>query len=176
MNKDLIKEELRDILNISMDNIECTNAELDCIVTNLIDQNVVPLPALPGDTLYEICKVCETNDGRKEEYKPNIEFTEPCKYFEPASWYDDADRCKAVEDYFERSYCDLNLKILCDECKNRFAIQKTRFGWGDMCRVVGTAMYNKNTEPYYRKYLTEEDAQKALEEMLTDTSQPSNEE
>lgn len=123
---------------------------------------------MPGDTLYEICKVCGTNDGRKEEYKPNIEFDTPCKNFEPASWYDDADECKAVEDYFEKSYCDLNLKVLCDECKNRFCIQKTKFDWCDMDRVVGTAMYKETTKPYFRKYLTEEAAKKALEEIINE--------
>lgn len=161
-----IEQELRDILNVSMDNIECTNAQLDYVVENLVSQNVVPLPAKPGDTLYEICKVCDTNDGRKEEYKPNIEYTEPCKYFEPSSWYDDSDDCKAVDDYFERSHCNLNLKIFCEECKNRFAIQKTRFDWGDMTRVVGTAMYDDKTQPYFRKYLTEQAAEVALKKML----------
>ena len=123
------------------------------------------LPAMPGDTLYEIRKVCDTNDGRKEEYKPNVEFDTPCKHFECASWYDDADECKAVDDIDERCYPDLNLNILCDECKNRFAIQKTKFEWGDIDRVVDTAMYDETTEPYFRKYLTEERAKKALEEL-----------
>lgn len=138
----------------------------ETIVNELILNKVIKLPAMPGDTLYEICKVCDTNDGRKEEYKPNIEFNTPCKYFEPASWYDDADECKAVEDIDERDYPELNLNILCEECKNRFCIQKTKFQWSDMDRVVGTAMYDNTTEPYFRKYLTEEDAKKALEEML----------
>ena len=167
MDKYFIRAELRDILNVSMDNIECTNAQLDYVVENLVSQNVILLPALPGDTLYEIRKVCSTNDGRKEEYKPNIEFTEPCKYFEPASWYDDADECRAVEDIDERDYPELNLNILCEECKNRFCIQKTRFDWGDIDRVVGTAMY-KDTEPYYRKYLTEESAMVALNKLLVE--------
>jgi hypothetical protein len=137
----------------------------ETIVDELIINKVVILPAMPGDTLYEIRKVCDTNDGRKEEYKPNIEFDTPCKHFEPVSWYDEADCCNAVDKYDEGSYCDLNLNILCEECKNRFTIQKTKFEWSDMDRVVGTAMYNKDTEPYYRKYLTEEDAKKALEEI-----------
>lgn len=128
-------------------------------------KQLIELPAMPGDTLYEIRKVCDTNDGRKEEYKPNVEFDTPCKHFECASWYDDADECKAVDDIDERCYPDLNLNILCDECKNRFAIQKTKFEWSDIDRVVGTAMYDETTEPYYRKYLTEEDAKKALEEI-----------
>lgn len=138
----------------------------ETIVDELIKSKVIMLPAMPGDTLYEIRKICDTNDGRIEEYKPDIEYDTPCKYFEPASWYDDSDDCNAVEDYFERSYCDLNLKVFCEECKSRFCIQKTKFQWSDMDRVVGTAMYNEDTELYYRKYLTEEAAKEALEEMI----------
>ena len=138
----------------------------ETIVNELLVNNVIKLPAMPGDTLYEIRKVCDTNDGRKEEYKPNIEFGTPCQNFDPASWYDESDCCNAVDKYDEGSYCELNLNILCEECKNRFAIQKTKFKWGDMDRVVGTAMYKETTNPYYRKYLTEEDAKEALEEMI----------
>jgi hypothetical protein len=129
-------------------------------------KQLIELPAMPGDTLYEIRKVCDTNDGRLEEWKSNPEFSEDCKYYEAADWHDDCERCKAIEDWDERSYCSLNLNILCDECKKRFCIQKTKFDWGDIDRVVGTAMFNEKTEPYYRKYLTEEDAKEALEEIL----------
>lgn len=138
-------------------------------------KQLIELPAMPGDTLYEIRKVCDTNDGRKEEYKPNIEYNEPCKYFEPASWYNEPDECKirydsGKYDMDDIDYPDLNLNIVCNECKNRFCIQKTKFEWGDIDKVVGTAMYNEDTEPWYRKYLTEEDAKKALEEILKENN------
>jgi hypothetical protein len=138
----------------------------ETIVDELIKSKVIILPAMPGDILYEIRKVCDTNDGYKEEWKPDPEFSEDCKYFEPASWYDDADECKAVDDIDERDYPCLNLNILCEECKSRFCIQKTKFQWSDMDRVVGTAMYNEDTELYYRKYLTEEAAKETLEEIV----------
>lgn len=147
----------------------------ETIVDELIKSKVIILPAMPGDTLYEIRKVCDTNSGRKEEYKPNIEYNEPCKYFEPASWYDEPDECKirydsGQYDIDDIDYPDLNLNIVCNECKNRFCIQKTKFEWGDIDRVVGTAMYREDTEPWYRKYLTEEDAKAALEEILNEQS------
>lgn len=163
-----IKAELHELLSMALGDVEITDAEIDIVVNYIFDNNVLPLPAMPGDILYEIRKVCDTNDGRREEYKPNIEYDTPCKYYEPASWYDDSDSCRAVEDYFEGSYCDLNLKVFCDECKNRFAIQKTTFQWSDMDRVVGTAMYKEDTELFHRKYLTEEDAKEALEEILNE--------
>lgn len=142
------------------------NADMLWLANYLVENNIRPIPALPGDTLFEIRKVCSTNAGRKEEYKPITEYETPCKYFEPASWYDDCDECNAIDDIDERSYCELNLNILCDECKGRFTIQKTKFEWSDMTRVVGTPMFDEATETRYRKYLTEDAAKKALEVML----------
>ncbi len=122
-------------------------------------------PCKVGDTVYKIRKFCETNVGYKEEYKPDKEFEENCPYLDPQSWYDDSDRCKAVTNYEEANYCTINLKILCDTCKSRLAIQKDKFTWSMMCNVFNTPMFNTNTDLYDTYFLTKEEAEKKLKEV-----------
>ena len=163
----LLKDELTNIISDANKIVAWHKYDpKETIVNELLINKVIKLPAMPGDTLYKIRKVCSTNSGYKEEYKPNIEFDTPCKNFEPAYWYDYADECKAVDDVDERDYPELNLNVFCAECKKRFCIQKTKFEWSDIDKVVGTAMFNTSTGLYDRRYLTEEDAQAALEGIL----------
>ena len=129
-------------------------------------KQLIELPAMPGDTLYQIRKVCDTNDGRKEEYKPNIEFDTPCKYYEEASWRDEPDMCRIFHEDYDSDYPEFNFNIMCEECKKRFAVSKVPFQWSDMTSVVGTAMFDESTDPYDRRYLTENEAINALEEIL----------
>ena len=124
--------------------------------------NFVELPCKVGDTVYKIVKFCEKNTGRKEFYRPSIEFEEDCPYLDPQSWVDDCDRCKAVEDYDEGCYCTLNLKIFCDTCKSRLAIQKEKFAYGMMTQVFNTCMFDKNTSDEDILYLTKEEAEQKL--------------
>ena len=124
--------------------------------------NFVELPCKVGDTVYKIVKFCEKNTGLIEFYRPSIEFEEDCPYLEPQSWYDDCDRCTAVEDYDESCYCTLNLKIFCDTCKSRLAIQKEKFTYGMMTRVFNTCMFDKNTSDEDILYLTREEAEQKL--------------
>ena len=164
----LMKEELTDIVS-EANRIAAWHKynPKETIVDELIKSKVIISPAMPGDRLYKIRKVCNTNDGYKEEFKPNIEYYTACKHLDPQSWYDDCDQCKAT-DWEEGQYPDLNLKIFCEECKNRFCIQRTEFQWSDMTKVVNTAMFDESTDLYDRRYLTENEAINALEEILNE--------
>lgn len=129
---------------------------------HLLRNGVIVPPCKVGDTVYKIRKFCEKNTGFKEFYRPTKEFEEDCPYLEPQAWYDDCDICKAVKDYDEASYCTLDLKILCDTCKSRLAIQKDKFQWSMMNRVFNTPMFNTNTDLEDTYFLTKEEAEKAL--------------
>lgn len=131
------------------------------IVDCLLASGVIVPPCKVGDTVYKIVKFCEKNTGLKEFYRPSVDFEENCPYLEPQSWYDDCDRCTAVEDYDEGCYCTLDLKIHCDTCKSRLAIQKEKFTYGMMTRVFNTPMFNKNTADEDILYLTREEAEEA---------------
>jgi hypothetical protein len=131
---------------------------------HLIANGVILPPCKVGETIYKIVKFCESNTGYKNFYKPSVEFEENCPYLNPQSWYDDCDRCEAVEDYDEGCYCGLNLKIFCDKCKERLAIQKDKFTFAKMKQVYGTPMFDETTLPEDRYYLTMEEAEKCLKE------------
>ena len=132
------------------------------IADYLRENGVIVPPCKVGDTVYKIVKFCEENTGLKEFYRPSVEFEENCPCLEPQSWYDDCDRCTAVEDYDEGYYCTLNLKIHCNACKSRLAIQKEKFTYGMMTRVFNTPMFNKNTSDEDILYLTREEAECTL--------------
>lgn len=127
----------------------------------LIANGVIVPPCKEGDVIYRIVKFCEANTGYKEFFRPSIEFENDCPYLDPASWCDDSNTCTAITDYREADYCDINLKILCDACKNRIAIQKDRFTFSKMHQVFNTPMYDKNTDLYYTYFLTLDDVKEA---------------
>lgn len=136
---------------------------------HLLVNGVIVPPCREGDTIYKIVKFCEENTGYKEFYRPTKEFEEDCPYLERASWYDDADECKAIEDYHERQYCTLNLKIFCDKCKERFAIQKDKFAYSMMHQVYNSPMFDSNTTLEYTYFRTKEEAEKALKEKINES-------
>ena len=132
------------------------------IADKIIDDGWIKLPCKEGDTVYKIRKFCGANTGYKEFYRPSKEFEENCQYLEPQSWYDDCDRCKAVKDYDEGCYCDLNVKIFCDTCKDRIAIQKDKFILSMSHSVFNTPMFDENTKLEDTYFLTKEEAEQAL--------------
>ena len=157
-----MREELIELLNgKSIDTSSDTEYVADCIIA----EGWIKPPCKEGDTIYRIVKFCEKNTGYKEFYRPTTEFEEDCPYLEPASWYDDSDNCTAVDKFNEGYYCTLNLKVLCEECKGRFAIQRDTFTYSKMNQIYGTSMFNEFTSPEHTYYLTLEDAEKALEEI-----------
>lgn len=139
---------------------------------NLWAKQQLILPCKKGETVYRIVKFCEENEGYKEFYKPHIEFAKNCKYYEPAAWYDDSERCNAKINDEEKEpwYCALNLDILCEECKSRLAIQKDIFTLSMINDVFNTPMFNKNTSQEDIRYLSFEDAQEALNKIIAGDS------
>lgn len=125
---------------------------------------LVILPCKEGDTIYKIVKFCEANTGYKEFYRPSIEFESDCEYYEQQYWADDCERCNAKieDDDKEPWYCSLNLDILCEKCKERFAIQKDKFTFSKMRQVFNTPMFNENTSLEDIYYLSLEEAENAL--------------
>ena len=136
------------------------------IAEYLVSSGAVLQPCAEGDTVYKIVKYCEKNTGRKEFYRPSIEFDKNCPYLRPQEFYDDYDRCKAVDDYDEGCYCGLNLKIFCNTCKERMAIVKEKFTYPMMRRVYNTPMFDKNTSLDDTLFLSYEDAAKCLKEHI----------
>lgn len=132
------------------------------IADKILADGWIKLPCKEGDTVYKIRKFCGKNTGYKEFYRPSKEFEKNCHYLEPQSWYDDCDKCKAVEDYDEGCYCDLNVKIFCDTCKDRIAIQKDKFTLSMLHSVFNTPMFNENTKLEDTYFLTKEEAEQAL--------------
>lgn len=129
---------------------------------------LVVLPCKEGDTVYKIVKFCGENTGYYEFYKPSVEFESDCEYFEPACYMDDSERCNAKieDDDKEPWYCSLNLDVLCEKCKSRFAIQKDKFTLSMVRQVFNTPMFKENIflEDVY--YLSFEEAEEALSELL----------
>lgn len=135
------------------------------IADYLLNNHITVLPCREGDTIYKIVKFCEENIGYAEEYKPSKEFNEDCPYFQGASWYDDADECEAVKDYLDRQYCNFNLKIFCDKCKERLVVQKDKFTLSKVHKIYNAPMFNENTELKDTYFRTKEEAEKALEKL-----------
>lgn len=125
---------------------------------------LIVLPCKEGDVVYKIVKFCEQNTGYKEFYRPSVEFENDCEYLEPQYWANDCERCNAQidDDDKEPWYCSLNLDILCEKCKERFAIQKDRFTFSKIRQVFNTPMFNKNTSLEDIYYLSLEEAEDAL--------------
>lgn len=136
---------------------------------NLEEQErIVTLPCKEGDTIYKIRKFCEENTGRYEFYRPSVKFESDCEYFEPACYYDDSERCNAEieDDDKEPWYCSLNLDVLCEKCKSRFAIQKDKFTLSMVRQIFGTPMFNENTSIEDVYYLSFEEAKEALSRII----------
>lgn len=137
---------------------------------NLEEQEkLIILPCKEGDTIYKIVKYCESNTGRLEFYRPSIEFEDDCEYYEPACYMDDCERCNAQieDDDKEPWYCSFNLDILCEKCKERFAIQKDKFTLSMVRQVFNTPMFKENTSFEDVYYLSFEDAEEALKRLKT---------
>ena len=162
-----MRDRLIELIKKGIDKHESTienyvHPEWEFVADYLLENGVIVPPCKVGDTVYKIVKFCETNTGYKEFYRPTKEFEEDCPYLEPQSWSDDCDRCKAVDDYDEGCFCTLNLKIYCDTCKSRLAIQKEKFTYGMMTRVFNTPMFDENTSDEDILYLTREEAEAKL--------------
>lgn len=141
-------------------------SSVEDVAKYLVNNNVIVLPCAKGSVVYKIRKFCEWNTGYAEEYKPSIEFEKNCPYFEPQEYMEDVESCKAAEDRDQGDYCSLYLNIICDKCKERFAIQKDRFDYSMLNRVYNTVMFDENTSLEDRVYLSMEDAEKVLKELL----------
>lgn len=128
------------------------------------------LPCKEGDTIYRIVKFCGENIGYKEFYRPTIEFEDDCEYFEPACYAEDCEWCNAeiIDDDKERWYCSHNLDILCEKCKERFAIQKDIFTFSKVRQIYNTPMYNENISLEDTYYLSFEEAENALKKIKGD--------
>lgn len=131
-------------------------------------ERLIILPCKEGDTVYKIRKFCEENTGCYEFYRPSVEFEKNCEYFEPACYYDDYERCNAEieDDDKEPWYCSLNLDVLCEKCKSRFAIQKDKFTLSMVRQIFGTPMFNENTSIEDVYYLSFEEAEEALSRII----------
>lgn len=125
---------------------------------------LIVLPCKEGDTVYKIKKFCGENTGCYKFYRPSIEFENDCEYFLPQCYYDDCDRCTAEieDDDKEPWYCSLNLDILCEKCKERFAIQKDKFTISMVKQVFNTPMFKESTSLEDVYYLSFEEAEEAL--------------
>ena len=125
---------------------------------------LIILPCKEGDTVYKIRKFCEENTGCYEFYRPSVEFESDCEYFEPACYYDDCERCNAdiEDDDKEPWYCSLHLDVLCEKCKERFAIQKDKFTLSMVRQVFNTPMFKESTSLEDTYYLSFEEAEEAL--------------
>ena len=125
------------------------------------------LPCKEGDTIYKIVKFCGENTGYYEFYRPSVEFENNCEYFEPACYMDDSERCNAKieDDDKEPWYCSLNLDVLCEKCKSRFAIQKDKFTLSMVRQVFNTPMFKENTSLEDVYYLSFEEAEEALKKI-----------
>ena len=165
MNNNLLQE-LKNILNSYYKDVNLSS--VDDIAKYLANSNVVVLPCVEGSTVYKIRKFCGWNTGCAEEYKPSVEFDKDCIYFVPQEYMDDVESCSAAEDRDQGDYCSLYLNVICDKCKERFAIQKDKFDYSMLNSVYNTAMFDENTPLEDRIYLSTEDAEKALKELLGD--------
>ena len=158
-----IRNKLIELIDEKGSDFEYYGAE--CIADHLIANNVIVLPCKPGDTVWRIRKFCEENTGMRECFRPSIEFAQNCpNYVE--GYYESEEYCDACDDHLDSSYCSLDLKILCNTCKERFAMQPEFFDFAMTTRVFGTPMFNENTELEDTLFLTKEAAQKALEDYI----------
>ena len=127
---------------------------------------LIMLPCREGDTIYRIRKFCGDNVGYKDFYKPSVEFTSDCEYFDPACCAGDCERCLAeIQGDYDRWYCSTNIAILCNRCKDRLAIQKDIFTLSKIRQVYGTPMFDAATDPEEIYYLSINEAEKVLGEL-----------
>lgn len=127
------------------------------------------LPCKEGDTIYRIVKFCGENMGCKEFYRPTIEFEDDCEFFEPVYCAGDCERCNAqIEDDDKEPWnCSLNLDILCEKCKDRFAIQKDIFTFSKIRQIFNTPMFNDHLSLEDIYYLSLEEAESALKKIIS---------
>ena len=138
---------------------------------NLEEQGkLIILPCKEGDTVYKIRKFCEENTGYQEFYRPSVEFESDCEYFEPACWFDDSERCNAEieNDDKEPWHCSFNLDVLCEKCKERFAIQKDKFTLSMVRQIFSTPMFDEDVSIEDVYYLSFEEAENALKKIIGD--------
>ena len=169
-----VKEKLADIVCDAMENGcigHCNYPPcfaVEQVVDSLIAQGVVMLPCKEGGTVYRIKKFCEENTGYSEFYRPSKEFPRDCQHYEPAEW-ECEESCKIGSD---SSYCSLYLDIHCEICKERIAVQADKFEFSMMRRVFNTPMFDENTELRDTLFLTKEDAEQALKDLLSKSEPP----
>jgi hypothetical protein len=129
---------------------------------------ILVLPCKEGDTIYRIKKFCEENIGYKEFYRPSVEFENDCEYYEPVYCAGDCEKCNAeIKDDKEPWYCSLNLDVLCEKCKDRFAIQKDIFTFSKVRQIYNTPMFNNHLSLEDIYYLSFEEAEEALKKIIS---------
>ena len=130
------------------------------------------LPCKEGTPIYYIRKDCGSNDGYKEEFRPTKEFNEDCEHFEDGFW-ETPEYCKYFDmindSYCDYDYCSLDLKIICDKCKDRLTIHKDCFNLSYINRVYNTPQFNPKTSLRDTYFLTVEEAEKKIEELQNES-------
>ena len=141
------------------------------IADHLLANGVIVPPCKEGETVYKIKKFCEKSEGYQEFYVPSKQFALDCRFYEPSDWGIE-ERCAACDDVEDRYYCSLDVGVFCKECKERFAIQKDIFNFSMMRRVFNSPMYDKNTQLRDTLFLTQAEAEKALEDWISHAESP----
>ena len=126
------------------------------------------LPCKEGTPIYYIRKDCDENWGYKEKFRPTKEFKEDCEHFESQYW-ESPEYCKYFDKindgYRDYEYCSLDLKIICDKCKDRLTIHKDYFTLSMINKVYNTPQFNPNTKLKDTYFLTVEEAEEKIEEL-----------
>ena len=71
-----------------------------------------------------------------------------------------------IDDDKEPWHCSLNLDILCEKCKERFAIQKDIFTFSKIRQIFNTPMFNNHLSLEDIYYLSLEEAENALKKII----------
>ena len=67
------------------------------------------------------------------------------------------------DSYCDYDYCSLDLKIICDKCKDRLTIRKDYFKLSYMDKVYNTLQFDPTTKLENTYFLTIEEAQEKIE-------------
>lgn len=134
---------------------------------HLIENNVIVLPCRKGDIVYQISKICwQTDKCKYEVQKPSREFHEPCEHFGhkhdfygPTCLYPDLS-------FHDKWLLEGNCKIICDHCRERFAVQADRFSYGMLEHIYNTPMFDKTLPLESIYFLTKEEAEDVLDKYL----------
>lgn len=138
----------------------CLRYYAELIADKLLAEGVIVLPCKIGDTIYSIKKSCDINNYYKDEYKCYPEFEHKCEFFEEMYW-ERPQYCEKIGEA-DSEYCDFNLDIYCENCKDRLCIQKDTFDYAKIPQIYGTPRFDTRTKLCDTYFLTYEEAKQAL--------------